>query len=99
MKRQFELVTPLEWDDAVLRQSSHADVIQAFSHMKEQREAVKIPVPKNLTVEKKRHVILEYARRRGLVIETLAPHDGWIYIRLRPENAQKRRGPARKKDA
>lgn len=95
MQRLFELVTPSEWDDAVAKGHAHNDVAQAFQYLREQpKESTRVRVPENMPAENKRHVVLEYARRRGLDLETMVC-DGWIYIRMRRVDTAKR-GPRKK---
>jgi hypothetical protein len=94
MKRLFELVTPLEWKDAHARMHEHLDISQAFEHLREQKEdSVRIKIPEGMKAETKRHVVLEYARRRKLELETMV-QDGYIYIRIRSADGAKR-GPQR----
>lgn len=95
MKRLFELVTPVEWHDAAARLNGHLDISQAFEHLREHKtDSVRIKIPHGMRAETKRHVVLEYARRRGLELETMV-QDGSIYIRLRTEQVPKR-GPGKK---
>ena len=81
MKRRFEVISQQQWYAAAHRASLHEDVEQVLSHLsQEPRDCVRIKVSRS--PEAKRHVLLEYAHRRGMKIRTACPRDGWIYVRL-----------------
>jgi hypothetical protein len=91
VKQLFERITDRQFDDAMLRSSRHEDIEQVFSYLEESPEdAVRIPCGRS--PESKRHILLEYARRRKVKLQTLVPRDGWIYIRLWREG-ESRKGP------
>jgi hypothetical protein len=78
--RLFEVVTKDMWQHSC---HTHLDVTQALQYLRQGLdEYVRIPftVPKRTALENKRKVILEYARRMGLSVQTRY-RDGWILIR------------------
>lgn len=96
MKRRFETVTEEQWQKLAARVSLHEDIEQILSYLAEEpADRVRIRVTRGTSPEAKRHVLLVYAERRGLKLETMAPRDGWIYVRLRRDASAARRGPRR----
>ncbi len=94
MKRLFEVVTEHEWEVAAHKASKHLDILQVLAHLAEFPEDITKLRAEPGKAESKRHVLLEYAARKGVAVETLSPREGWIYVRLHREALGR---PGRKK--
>jgi hypothetical protein len=98
VKRLFQPITANEWEaarkpvrQAFPRTTKHADIYQALAYLRG-REAdpmAKITVAPE-ALEKKRKVLLEYAARLDMNIQTMVGVDGSLFVRNR-----RRRQPRR----
>lgn len=93
MSRKFEIVAHDEWARAkgvkrcgpmFVRTSKHQDVHEMLEYLKAQPGAhlSTQPQPSKAELQQKVHVMHEYARRRGLKINTFCGDDMRLYVRF-----------------
>jgi hypothetical protein len=87
MKRLFQLVSADEWEAARKEfrlTTKHADVYQVLAYMcgYDHDPMAKITVSPQM-LGKKRKVLLQYAARLGVDVQTMVGLDGSLYVRRR----------------